>query len=84
MKTRVRASKRDLTGLTCIVGMGLLVLLAWVTLPRASAQVGLEKSRTDSIDAVGDRPTVVSSAPRRPQEGKKSATPGNDVAEPHS
>ncbi|TDU26798.1 hypothetical protein DFR24_3829 [Panacagrimonas perspica] len=33
MKRRLLASKRDLTGLVCLVGMGLLVLLAWATLP---------------------------------------------------
>lgn len=33
MKRRLLASKRDKTGLACIVGMGLLVLLGWATLP---------------------------------------------------
>ena len=34
MKRRLPAWKRDLTGLACAVGMGLLVVLAWTTLPR--------------------------------------------------
>lgn len=33
MKRRLFTSKRDRTGLACLVGMGLLVLLAWATLP---------------------------------------------------
>lgn len=33
MKRSVPPRKRDLTGLLCTAGMGLLVLLAWATLP---------------------------------------------------
>ncbi|MCC2658610.1 MAG: hypothetical protein K0Q76_3718 [Panacagrimonas sp.] len=33
MKPISRVSPRDLTGLACAAGMGLLVLLAWATLP---------------------------------------------------
>lgn len=33
MKPTSRVPPRDLTGLTCTAGMGLLILLAWAALP---------------------------------------------------
>lgn len=40
MNRKLPPSKRDRTGLACTVAMGLLILLAWATLPASSATDG--------------------------------------------
>jgi hypothetical protein len=40
MKRRPAATRRDLTGLACTVGMGLLIVLAWATLPSPATPTG--------------------------------------------
>ncbi|MGH8515897.1 MAG: hypothetical protein ACREUE_00415 [Panacagrimonas sp.] len=62
MKRKPPPSDRDPTGLACTVGMGLLVLLAWATLPGLSAPDGIQGTRVGEIVSLVTPPALDSHA----------------------
>lgn len=82
MKRRLLASKRDVTGLACLVGMGLLVLIAWATLP-GPPQPDLQEHHADPRDADGAGDTSIVSSPLDlPGGDAEPIPPGKAVAAP--
>ncbi len=68
--------KRDLTGLACAVGMGLLVLLAWASLPRSpEADDGLQKESPTELSSPFAAPVVDVDSPGLPAPSR--AVPGS-------
>jgi len=85
MKRRLLASKRDVTGLACIVGMGLLVLLAWATLPHSPDPSPGEEDQADQGDTIHlHAPPIVSDAIDPPVNGPDPEPRENDAAVPRA
>jgi len=76
MKKITCPPKRDLTGLARVFGMGLLILLAWATVPPSSAPEGVQVTLTDKAlsFAAPSKPASTAQATRSSTRSRQAGT----------